>query len=175
MVYLERGDTARLRPGAPDVMTLNDWAQRHNISTAALLELAEVLNVHPDPPRYPTPRSEAAVQTNIRLDAGQHGGILWRNNVGVAVGDDGVPVRYGLANESKRVNRSVKSSDLIGFTPVAGTAVFTAIECKRAEWRWTGTSREVAQRRYIHIVQAGGGLAGFARGVDEYRAILRGE
>ena len=46
------------------------------------------------------------------------GGILWRNNVGVAFDNRGIPIRFGLANESKQMNKRVKSSDFIGIQPV---------------------------------------------------------
>ena len=156
-------------------MTVPQWAQRHGVSQQALTELLLLLTMPPAPPTSPTPRSEAAAQAEIRLAAPRWGGVLWRNNVGALPDRTGVLVRYGLANDSAKLNAHVKSSDLIGFTPVGGVAVFTAIECKRADWVWHATAREIAQQRFHSIVRAGGGIAGFARSDSEFEALLRGE
>lgn len=156
-------------------MTIPQWACRHRVSQQALTELLLLLAMPPAPPVAPTPRSEAAAQAEIRLAAPQWGGVLWRNNVGVCEYSERAPVRFGLANDSAKLNAHVKSSDLIGFTPVAGTAVFTAIECKRADWAWRATAREIAQQRFHNVVRAGGGIAGFARSAVEFGELLRGE
>ena len=156
-------------------MTIPQWAQRHGLSQQALTELLLLLAMPPAPPTSPTPRSEAAAQAEIRLTAPRWGGVLWRNNVGALPDRTGVLIRYGLANDSKKLNAHVKSSDLIGFTPVAGRAVFVAIECKRADWTWGATAREIAQQRFHNIVRAGGGIAGFARNAVEFEELLRGE
>jgi len=114
--------------------------------------------------------SESAIQQRVLLEASNRGMTLWRNNVGACRTDDGRMIRYGLANESERMNRSIKSSDLIGITPVlimpehVGRliAVFTAIECKREGWRYSASDeRTQAQQRFIEFVQNHGGIAGF--------------
>lgn len=156
---------------------LQIWATRHSVSNPALTELIQLLAMPPSPARQLTQYSEAAVQAEIKLAAPRHGGVVWRNNVGVW-SDNGTPVRYGLANESAKLNKSVKSSDLIGFIPriLAGklVAVFTAIECKRGSWSWGGTQAEIGQQRFHNIIKAGGGYAGFARNKEEFEAIVTG-
>jgi hypothetical protein len=159
---------------------VNEWARRHGVSQHALVELLQILAMPPAPARTESARSEAACQTEIRLAAPEVAGVLWRNNVGSYTDDTGVPVRYGLANDSKRLNTKVKSSDLIGvlrFTVgphhVGRTlGVFTAIECKRADWMWRGTPSERAQQRFLNIVSTAGGVAGFARDRSEFFAIV---
>ncbi len=161
---------------------VGEWARRHGIGVQPLTELLQLLAMPAPPPRDPTPRSEAAAQAEIRLAAPMWGGVLWRNNVG-QWDDDGVPVRYGLANDSAKLNRSVKSSDLVGFLPMligqeqVGqlVAVLTAIECKRGDWVWSGSKRERAQQRFLNIVKTGGGIAGFARNRGEFEALVKGE
>lgn len=119
--------------------------------------------------------SEQDVQAALRLAASKRGDVLWRNNSGVLRDERGVPVRFGLCNDSKAVNDIVKSSDLIGIkrvlvTPdMVGTVVgvFWAVECKREGWRYTGTPREIAQLRFIEIVREAGGDAAFATCVGE--------
>lgn len=125
---------------------------------------------------------EQAVQNHIRLKAAQMGLELWRNNSGVLKDDRGVPVRFGLGNDSKKANQTIKSSDLIGITPVTITpdmvgqtlGVFTAIEVKGDGWQYRpNDKRSLAQKAYIDIVRRAGGIAGFARSVDEFEGMVR--
>ena len=161
-------------------MNLQVWAQRHNVSQLALSELGAMLAEQPAPATNPTPKSEAACQQEIRLAAPRYGGVMWRNNVGVFNDADGVPIRFGLANDSGRLNKRIKSADLIGYLPFRiGTehvgkivAVFMAIECKRGDWKWTGSAREVAQRRFLQLIESGGGCAGFARSATDLSEII---
>ena len=111
---------------------------------------------------------EFEVQANIRLLATALGWRLWRNNVGVLKDDRGVPIRYGLANDSKFVNKSVKSGDLIGIRPVVitqemvGSVIgqFVSVECKREGWRpRANDGQEQAQRRWKDVVNKLGGYA----------------
>jgi len=122
-------------------------------------------------------KTETEVQNEVMLQASKLGWRLFRNNVGVAYRDDGVPVRYGLANTSKRMNQNLKSSDLIGIKPVVITpdmvgktiGVFVAIECKREKWNFKGTVREIAQKRFIELIIKFGGLAQFCNNSEEVK------
>ena len=119
------------------------------------------------------PQSEAAVQALVRLEASAMGIALWRNNVGVLKDERGVPVRYGLANDSSQVNANFKSADLIGIRPVFITPAhvglvlgqFVSREVKAPGWRYTGTEREAAQLAWLELVRRYGGDAAFATGV----------
>lgn len=119
--------------------------------------------------------SEADVQALRRLQAARDGGHLWRNNVGVLKDDRGVPVRYGLANETPALNKALKSSDLIGWRPVLITpgmvgqtiAQFVSVECKREGWHYTGAGREAAQKAWLDLVTGSGGLGMFDNGTEE--------
>jgi hypothetical protein len=121
--------------------------------------------------------SEARAQSEVRLEAVEHGVTLFRNNVGVLRDERGRPVRYGLANDSAQLNAVLKSSDLIGFRRVVITpemvgrtvAVFTARECKASDWTYKGTEREVAQQRFLDIVNQAGGDAAFATGRGSFK------
>ena len=93
-------------------MHLDQWARRHNISPEALDELRAAMGCLPVVVPH-SGGSEAAVQAAVRLEAAKKGVKLWRNNVGVLSNEEGGYVRYGLANDSKRLNEAVKSSDLI--------------------------------------------------------------
>ena len=119
--------------------------------------------------------SEAAAQSQIRLAAAQQGITLWRNQSGACYDDTGRLIRYGLANDSAQLNRRLKSSDLIGITPMLieprhlgrVVGVFTAVEVKHPGWKRPGNDRERAQAEFIRIVREKGGLAGFATSVEE--------
>lgn len=125
---------------------------------------------------------ETPVQQRIREAAAQLGLLLWRNNVGACIDDTGRLIRYGLANDSAQMNKLVKSSDLIGIRPVIITAdmvgmiigVFIAIESKKSDWiKQPGDDRATAQERWLQLVRGAGGLAGFARSVDEFKEIAK--
>lgn len=114
---------------------------------------------------------EAAIQSRVRLEAARKNWQLWRNNVGVLRREDGVPVRFGLANDSKAVNALIKSGDLIGIRPVlitpemVGTVIgqFCSVECKREGWAYNPRdAHEAAQMRWAEIVMLNGGHAVFA-------------
>lgn len=153
-------------------MQLEQWAIKWGIPYEALADLRAQMIIDTDPanPAPGAPKSETAVQNAVRLEASQKGGRLWRNNVGQYIDDRGVPVRYGLCNESKQLNEKCKSSDLIGITPVKITpqmvgliiGQFTAREIKPEDWTYSGTKREKAQLTYLNLVAALGGNAAFA-------------
>lgn len=145
------------------------WAIRNRVSQQALAELKALFNLDPVAVTVSAGKDESYVQSLVRLEAARKGLKLWRNNVGVLTNDAGVPVRYGLANDSKRLNETVKSGDLIGWRPLVITpamvggriAQFVSRECKRPDWRYTGTDRERAQLRWIEAVVSDGGDAKF--------------
>lgn len=155
---------------------LDRWAKKWGIAPEALRELRGVMGML-TPEEYQeihmggkaVGTSEAAIQAAIRVEASQKGLRLWRNNVGALLDSRGVPVRYGLANESPEMNRKIKSSDLIGIRPVLigpehlGTTIgqFTAIEVKKAHWKYAGDAHERAQAKFIGVVQSMGGYAKF--------------
>ena len=123
--------------------------------------------------------NESTNQKNIRLATNLSGGLLFRNNSGVAVFEQrGVirHVRYGLGNDSKLLNAEFKSSDLIGVTPIlieprhVGRVfgVFTAVEAKSGNWIYRATEREIAQLNFINKIRACGGIATFSPGESAY-------
>lgn len=158
-------------------MQLEEWAHRHNISQEALNELKLIFGVHERPKLDTSAGAEEGVQARARLFIARSGGILWRNNVGALKDDRGRFLRYGLSNESKEINKKIKSSDLIGITPIEikekhlGTTLgqFTAIECKAPTWKYRGTDHEKAQLKYLEIVKAHGGRAMFINNENDLR------
>lgn len=150
------------------------WAQRHNISATALYELGAIWGLHGDRvvPARAVGDSEAAVQSLVRLEAAAKGVKLYRNNVGAYLDKRGIPVRYGLANESKAANAVMKSADLIGYRPVLITpkhlgsvvAQFVSRECKHVGWKYTGGEHERAQLAWAQHITLAGGDACFCTG-----------
>ena len=120
--------------------------------------------------------SEAYVQSLVRLEAADRNVRLWRNNVGVLLDRNGRPVRYGLANDSAKLNDAIKSADLIGWRPRLVTiddvgsfiAQFVSRECKPVGWRPALSGdlfhHEEAQRTWAGLINADGGDAKFATG-----------
>jgi len=149
---------------------LTEWQARHGISEAAMLELADLMDlVTPALPSASTGKSEASAQQAIRLEAPKHGVRLLRNNVGACTDAEGNHWRFGLGNDSAAINKKIKFGDLIGPTPVTITpqmvggrvGVFTMYECKKPGWTWKGTAHEWAQRRGIELILSLGGIAKF--------------
>ncbi len=116
-------------------------------------------------------KTETDVSNLCRLAVQRYGATLWRNNVGALKDIRGIPVRFGLANDSKQFNEVFKSSDLIGLT---ADGRFFAVETKEPDWRWSGTDRERAQLRFILYVRQHRGCAGFATCPEHAIEICRG-
>lgn len=114
--------------------------------------------------------SEAHTQQAIREGAPFNNVTLWRNNRGAMQDDNGRVIRFGLANDSKKIDEKLKSSDLIGITPIiikpehvgCVVGVFTSIEVKRPGWLTPSNAREHAQNTWLELVRRNGGLAMFA-------------
>lgn len=151
--------------------SIHQWAVKHRVGWLALNELEAIFGL--DMPGLHTSvvmGSEAHVQSLVRLEAGRKGIRLWRNNVGVLTDERGIPVRYGLANDSPKLNAVLKSGDLIGWRPLVVTqdmvgskvAQFVSRECKRPGWIYTGTEHEQAQLKWVQLIIADGGDACFA-------------
>lgn len=116
-------------------------------------------------------KTEAQVQAETRLRAAALGWHLWRNNNGVLKDLSGRPVRYGLANDSKALNKVVKSADLIGGTPTKITPdmvgqtllVFTSVEVKEESFNEPRSADEreryEAQLAWANLINSLGGRA----------------
>lgn len=110
--------------------------------------------------------SEAALQATIRRELGSLPDVrVWRNNVGSLKDATGRPVRFGLAEGS---------SDLVAIVAPHGRMV--AIECKHPGWtaakRGGRADHEAKQRKFLDIVRAFGGVAGFATSLEDALALV---
>lgn len=162
-------------------MTFAEWAIKWNVPAAALEEL-RALYV---PSTFDGGSSEASTQARLRVDAPKLGAALWRNNNGacMAAKDDGEQsrmIRYGLGNDSKKLNDVWKSSDLIGITPVVvrpelvgkTVGVFTAVEVKHPGWTRPENDRDRAQEAFLVSVCQLGGLGMFVTHEGQYHGYV---
>lgn len=158
-------------------MTYQDWATRHPQAAA---ELQQVLGAGPSYTMDPNAeyKSEAWVQQRVRFKVAGAGAMSWRNNVGATpakcpdCGAPRQPIRYGLANDSSKLNKQIKSSDLILAIPrfitpaMVGSTIaqFGSIETKRPGWRYTGKGTEAGQAAWLALIARLGGYATFSTG-----------
>lgn len=128
-------------------------------------------------------KNESTIQDSIRVALSTEGISNWRNNSGVLPNHVGTPVRFGLGNESKKINKVSKSSDLIGIVPMlieqrhVGTTVgvFLAVECKKEIFQFNpNNEKDVAQLNFINHVNSRGGIGGFCRNEAEFLQYLKG-
>lgn len=117
-------------------------------------------------------KSEAWAQSVVRLEASEKGVKLFRNNVGALKDETGRLIRYGLGNDSAKMNEVIKSGDLIGIRPLLIQAhhvghtfgQFVSREIKAPGWQYTGAGREAAQLAWANLINSCGGDAAFATG-----------
>jgi hypothetical protein len=158
-------------------MTFEEWERRN---PQAANELRTVVNAVPWPvtPENGDQKSEAWAQQRVRMQVASLGGYAWRNNVGATPAKCKVcnakqqPVRYGLANDSEKLNSVIKSSDLILAIPRlikpadVGTTIaqFGSIETKKPGWVYSGKEQEHAQAAWLSLISKIGGFACFSTG-----------
>lgn len=146
-------------------MTLAEWAKKWELPPEALRELVLAWlpqHDHGIAALTPAPEgSEAAAQQQCRLNASKAGVRLWRNNLGSYRDERGNWVRYGLCNDSAKLNAALKSSDLIGIGP---GGKFIAREIKRPGWKFKGDEHERAQLAFLQLITGMGGDAKFSTG-----------
>lgn len=161
--------------------TLQQWARDYGVTDAAIDDLRRRLGGRDEIPDTDGPtHSEAYVQSAARLEAARLGAYLWRNNVGAGVLDSGSFIRFGLANESKKQNERIKSSDHIGWDVLTvqphhvglKIARFDSFEYKSQDWTFTGTPRELAQLEWLVLVEASGGVAAFVTDPLQVKQLL---
>lgn len=157
-------------------MTLIEWVLKWRVPPEALKELADTC-VFLGPPEDNTENGlEGPVQRELRLEAARAGKYLFRNNRGAGRMESGNYVRYGIANDSKKLGDTVKSADLIGIETIAVTMEmvleaiakglpgymvgrFLSVEAKAPGWKFNGTLEDMAQLKWATFVNDAGGRA----------------
>lgn len=156
---------------------IDQWATRWGVPPQALRELRVVLLGQRDAVAHSIVEtmSEASVSQRVELAFSEMGGTIWRNNVGVLPDTRGVPVRYGLANITPKMNKLTKSGDLIGCLPVVirpdhigrTLGLFVSVETKKAAWTWKGNEHELAQLNWAQQVTGLGGIGIFCNDPEQ--------
>lgn len=130
-----------------------------------------------------TPEGKASQAVRVR--ASTWGLKLFRNQSGALCDKDGRLIRFGLGNESKKLNQELKTGDFVGWTSLVITPemvgktvpIFTNIEAKAAGFKprveYNKNSREYAQNKFNLLVEAAGGMAGFASCENDIDLIIR--
>jgi hypothetical protein len=144
------------------------WAKKWDIPNEAIKELTQSFGLTNYDYVDNQDASEASITNIVRVEASKKGCRLWRNNVGATKTENGW-IRYGLANESGKMNKYIKSADLIGIRPVlitqehlgATIGQFISREVKAANWTYKNTEHERAQLRWIELITGLGGDACF--------------
>tara|TARA_R100000541_G_scaffold8848_1_gene16457 strand:+ start:844 stop:1365 length:522 start_codon:yes stop_codon:yes gene_type:complete len=164
--------------------TYTEWARRHP-QAAYELQAIQLAGVMP-PAKGEEGHSEDWAQAQVRMAVARAGGLAWRNNVGANKTKEvhvcpacafrfevtRPPLRWGLCNDSAKLNKVMKSSDLIGGRPIVITPSdvgrtilqFFAIEMKKPGWSWSGDSHEQAQAAYGSLVMQKHGFFAFSTG-----------
>ena len=153
-------------------MTFEEWRVCYPQAAA---DLAQVFAPPEVKPVSGPGLSEAWAQQHARFDIARAGAMAWRNNIGVLPDKRGVPVRFGLANDSHAVNERIKSGDLILAIPrvirsdMVGSTIaqFGSVELKAPGWVYSGSKREVAQLAWATLIRKLGGYATFSTGKVE--------
>lgn len=150
-------------------MNVQDWALKWRVPVKAVYELFEIEIDSSVKSKIKNFHNETDISKLIILEANQKGMRLWRNNVGATYNENGRFIRYGLANDSVKINKIIKSSDLVGIKPVVITqeyvgkilGQFVCREIKNVNWKFTNTEREQAQLNWINLINKMGGDAAF--------------
>lgn len=152
---------------------IETWIQRWQIPPQCLAELQALFIPHPRDDDDPAKGTEGDVQNLIRCAAADMGHVLWRNNSGAATTDTGSFIRFGLGNDSKKLNKVYKSPDLVGIRRAIGNLPLRPmlIEVKEPGWKFTGSEREKGQLNFMTHAASFGALCGFCQSVDDFRNI----
>lgn len=148
-------------------ISLTDWAVKWRIPPEALRELCDSAIHHDTLVNESGHKSESRVQSELRLESARKQKYLFRNNRGAGKLASGNFVRYGLANDSKKLGDVIKSADLVGLEKIlithemAGTIIgrFLSVEVKHEDWKYSGTIEENAQIAWAALINAQGGRA----------------
>lgn len=151
---------------------LREWAAEFNIPLAYIINLEQRFGVGVNHDVVTDGKSEAHAQSLVMLEAAEKDVLMMRNNNGAFEDKTGRWVRFGLMNDSEKLNKVIKSSDLVGARKrlitqadvgrVIGQMVLR--EMKKPGWFYSGTEEEAAQLKFLLLMDSYGCDAEFATG-----------
>lgn len=116
---------------------------------------------------------ESASNDAVKGWANIRRGVLYRNRRGMVDLPSGGKMPYGLGPNGYGDNVGylpvVITADMVGRT----LAVYTMVECKRADQALKDPEAYGDQFKYVEEVRAAGGIAGFARHAEDSEAIYQ--
>ncbi len=95
--------------------------------------------------------------------------LAWRQNGGAAQAADGV-FRIWFY---RWVKRPIKEFVLVDFLGVLKSGNMFALECKRRDWKYAGTEREISQGNFMAEIIKSGGKAAFVTSAEQALAVLK--
>lgn len=129
-----------------------------------------------------TPEGKASL--NVRLAANALGCRLYKNNSGVAYDASNRPVFFGLGNEGKKDDESIRTPDWVGWMTVTITPdmvgkkipIFAAIDAKKLGFSrktsYPVGTREYGQNKFFELVTGVNGVAGFATNAQDVKQLV---
>lgn len=129
-----------------------------------------------------TPEGKASL--NVRLAANALGCRLYKNNSGVAYDASNRPVFFGLGNEGKKDDESIRTPDWVGWMTVTITPdmvgkkipIFAAIDAKKLGFSrktsYPVGTREYGQNKFFELVTGVNGVAGFATNAKDVKQLV---
>ena len=93
--------------------------------------------------------------------------LAWRQNTGSLRNEQNVPIWF-----YHMVKAPVNEITLVDYMCVLITGRLAVLECKRRDWKWTGTDREVKQNALIECVRLSGGRGGFVTSAEQAKQII---
>lgn len=161
------------RKSLRDTLLENNAADRHY---AAMYGKEPMAQSQIKPKRVITHRSEKEeLEGSVLREVGEiillspKVALAWRQNGGAAQAPDGV-FRIWFY---RWIKRPVKEMVLVDFVGMLKDGRMLAIECKRRDWKFTGTDREEAQSMFIKNIVAHGGVGGFVTSAEQALQILK--
>ena len=148
------GRPAKYQVEVPDARKPVNHSDPDELESAVMKEVASVLKTHP--------RVVFAMRVNS--------GAAWMPSKG---GKDAPVAFYRILRRPHGYDTTIV--DFTGWYGKGPLWLPFAFECKRRNWKFTGTEREVAQSNYLKMIDGFGGIASFITSGQQVINLLDGK